>query len=191
MIKFSRLVSEKLVATNSNITCCDIRYFWIKTYRQLQMDPNHSFCKSINYNLRQNVWNKVEKSSEIRQDKKIFLSTFACFLTVITKFNPWKRDWVYGCLNPNLRLCEARYRASFPLWRLGPVLKHCKVLKYCEQNCLDYLHFQLLFTFLERVLIWLKNVTSIKKLPITKAEGFLKSNFDLNQIWKKVLTENH
>ena len=39
------------------------------------------------------------------------------------------------------------------------------------------LHFQRWFKFLEKVLIWLKNVTSIKKLPIRKVGSFLKSNF--------------
>ena len=41
------------------------------------------------------------------------------------------------------------------------------------------------------MLIWLIKVISIKKLPISKAESFLKSNFDLNQIWKIVRTQNH
>ena len=46
------------------------------------------------------------------------------------------------------------------------------------------LHFQWLFKFLEKRLIWLKKVGSIKKLLISKAENFFKSNFDLiNQIW--------
>ena len=35
------------------------------------------------YNLRQNIWNKIEKSSKSRQGKKILISTFACFLTAI------------------------------------------------------------------------------------------------------------
>ena len=39
------------------------------------------------------------------------------------------------------------------------------------------LHFQSWFKFLEKVLIWLKNVTSIKKLLISKVESFWKSNF--------------
>ena len=41
------------------------------------------------------------------------------------------------------------------------------------------------------MLIWLIKVISIKKLPISKAESFLKSNFDLSQIWKIILTQNH
>ena len=35
--------------------------------------------------------------------------------------------------------------------------------------------------------IWLKKVTSIKNLPIS----FLKSNFELNQVWEKVFTQSH
>ena len=34
-----------------------------------------------------------------------------------------------------------------------------------------------LSTFLKKVLIWLKNVTCIKKMPISKVESFLNSNF--------------
>ena len=33
----------------------------------------------------QNIWNKVDKSSKIGQDKKSLISTFACFFTVIAK----------------------------------------------------------------------------------------------------------
>ena len=40
-----------------------------------------------------------------------------------------------------------------------------------------FLHFQWWSKFLEKVLIWLKNVTSITKLQISKAEIFLKLNF--------------
>ena len=39
--------------------------------------------------------------------------------------------------------------------------------------------------FLEELLIWLKNVTFIKKLPISKVESFLKSNF-----WPKSNMQN-
>ena len=36
-----------------------------------------------------------------------------------------------------------------------------------------------------------KNVSSIKKLLISKAESFVKSNFDINQICKTVFTQSH
>ena len=46
------------------------------------------------------------------------------------------------------------------------------------------LHFQWWFRFLEKVLIWLKNVISTKKIPINKTESFLKSNIVQNHICK-------
>ena len=39
----------------------------------------------ILYNPMQNIWNKLEKSSKIGQDKKGLISTFACFLTATAK----------------------------------------------------------------------------------------------------------
>ena len=44
---------------------------------------------------------------------------------------------------------------------------------------------------MERVLIWLKEVSYIKELPISKVKSFLKTNFVLNQMWKIVLTYIH
>ena len=38
---------------------------------------------------------------------------------------------------------------------------------------------------------WLKNVSSFTKQLINKVESFLKSNFDLNQRYKILLTQNH
>ena len=48
------------------------------------------------------------------------------------------------------------------------------------------------FKFLgkKNMLIWLKNVNYVKKLPINNGESFLESNFDLNQICKILLTRN-
>ena len=39
----------------------------------------------ICYNLGQNNWNKIEKSSKTGQEKKSLISSFACFLTAIAK----------------------------------------------------------------------------------------------------------
>ena len=39
--------------------------------------------------------------------------------------------------------------------------------------------------------IWLEKVSSITKVVIRKGESFLKSNFDLNQMGKIVLKQNH
>ena len=41
--------------------------------------------RSVNYNPGQNIWNKIKKSSKTGQDKKVLISTFACFLTAIAK----------------------------------------------------------------------------------------------------------
>ena len=43
------------------------------------------FKSLLNYKLRQNIWNKIEKSSQIGQHNKSLISTFQCFLTVIVK----------------------------------------------------------------------------------------------------------
>ena len=81
------------------------------------------------------------------------------------------------------------------MWRIRLVLKRCKVLKYYDQDCLNFfccsLHFLRWFHFLKKVLIWLKNVSSIKKLRINKVKSFPKSNFDQNQIFKIALTQSH
>ena len=47
------------------------------------------------------------------------------------------------------------------------------------------LHLQWWFRFLEKVLMWLKNVTSIKNLPTSNVESFLKPNF-----WPKSNVQN-
>ena len=53
------------------------------------------------------------------------------------------------------------------------------------------MHFQWSIMFLKKKgLIWLKKVSSIKKLPIRTVESFLKSNFELNQTFKMVLLQN-
>ena len=39
----------------------------------------------IFYNPGQNIWNKIEKSSETGQEKKSLLCVFGCFLTVIAE----------------------------------------------------------------------------------------------------------
>ena len=43
----------------------------------------HSF--GIAYNLGQNIWNKMEKSSKSGQEKKSLVSVLTCFLTAIAK----------------------------------------------------------------------------------------------------------
>ena len=43
------------------------------------------FDIQTDYNLGQNIWNKIEKSSKVGQGKKSLMSTFVCFLTAIVK----------------------------------------------------------------------------------------------------------
>ena len=33
------------------------------------------------------------------------------------------------------QVCYVRYQVPFCLWRRGPVLKHCKVPNYYDQDC--------------------------------------------------------
>ena len=81
----------------------------------------------------------------------------------------------------------------FYLWPIRPALK-CKVPKYYDQ---DYLKiFLLLYTLPMMIQVTGKSIhltqknTSIEKLQISKVESFLKSNFDLTQICKIVLSKN-
>ena len=43
------------------------------------------FWKWNTYNPGRNFWKRIEKSSNIRQEEKSLIFTFACFLTVIAK----------------------------------------------------------------------------------------------------------
>ena len=91
--------------------------------------------------------------------------------------------------NSNTKFAILDIKFSFYLLWIGYVLKYCKVPKYYDQDCLKIffcsLHFQWWLKFLEKVLISLKNVISIKKIPISKVESSLKSNF-----WPKSNIQN-
>ena len=77
------------------------------------------------------------------------------------------------------QVCYTRYQVSFYLKWIGSLL-YCKVRKHYDHDCLKI--FFLIFTIpmvikiSEKMAIWLKNFTSIKKLPITKVESYLKWN---------------
>ena len=82
---------------------------------------------------------ELDKFSKIEQDQKVLISTFASFLTAIAKISPHRFEIfskVPKILSPKSRgnfvyqVCYSRYHVSFYLWRIGPVLKHCKVPKY-------------------------------------------------------------
>ena len=78
---------------------------------------------------------------------------------------------------------------------MGSVLKHCKVPKCHDQDCLKILF--LLFTVPVLIEISGRNAylaqkfCSGKNLSISKGESFLESIFDLNQICKILSTQNH
>ena len=55
--------------------------------------------------------------------------------------------------------------------------------------CFCPLHFQWWFNFFEKILIWLKKVSSVKKVTISNDESFLEAIFDLKQIGKILLTQ--
>ena len=48
------------------------------------------------YNLRQNNWNKMEKSSKTGQEKKSLVSVFSNFQLLLPKPNFFKGDWALG-----------------------------------------------------------------------------------------------
>ena len=92
-------------------------------------------------------------------------------------------------------VCDARYQVSFYLRQVGPVLKHCKVPKHYDQYCLKSFVLccicKWLLTFLEKAFVWLKEVSCITKLPISKVESFMKSNLNLNHICEVKFTQVH
>ena len=59
-----------------------------------------------------------------------------------------------------------------------------------RKSFLYFLQFQWLFKILEKWLIWLNIVISIQKLLIRKVESFLKSNWNVDQTSKTMLTQN-
>ena len=83
------------------------------------------------------------------------------------------------------QVCYTKYQYLFYLRQVGPVLKNCKVPKYYDQDCLQI--FPLLSTVpvpVSRKKVHLaQKVSSIKKLPVNKAESFLMPNIDLKQIY--------
>ena len=52
------------------------RFNWLRSF---------TFDLNENCNQRQNIYNRIEKSSKIGQGKKSLISTCACFVTAIAK----------------------------------------------------------------------------------------------------------
>ena len=52
----------------------------------------------------QNIWHEVGKHSKIGQNYKNFITTFACFLLLLPKFNLWKEYLDTNlCLHQNMK----------------------------------------------------------------------------------------
>ena len=107
----------------------------------------------------QNIWNKIEKSSKIGQEKKSLISTFEGFLTAIAKvkfleerldtrlctYLNLKFFWYFLIsLNPQILRCSATciqlffildIKFRFTCDKSVLVLKQYKVLKYYDQDC--------------------------------------------------------
>ena len=80
----------------------------------------------------QSISNKIEKSSKTGQDKKSLISTFACFLTVNAQV-----QFAQGALGTSLhQVCLSSYQVLFYFCLIKFVLKHCKVPKYYQKDCL-------------------------------------------------------
>ena len=105
------------------------------------------------------------------------------------------------CLHPSLRFfCFARqlvrqplhrvcctwYQVSFYLWWIGPWLMHCTVPKFYKQDYLKIFYFlstlPMVIEISEKSAILAQKSYFYQKLPISKVESFLKSNFDLRKI---------
>ena len=92
------------------------------------------------------------------------------------------------------QFCYNKYKVLLYLWLIQPALKHSKVLKCFNKDCLKIL---ILFSTLSMIIqvseestFLAKKFSFIKKLIIIKIESFLKWNFDLNQTCKLLLTQN-
>ena len=59
------------------------------------------------------------------------------------------------------------------------------------ENLSFFCTFPIMIQFSEKSLTCLKQVSFIKKPPISNAEIFPKRHFDLNQIYKILLSQNH
>ena len=59
-------------------------------------------------------------------------------------------------------ICYTTYHVSFYLWLIWPVLTHCKVPKYYEQDCLNFFFF-LISTLPEKIGISEKKAHFLQK----------------------------
>ena len=114
--------------------------------------------------LGKNIWNKIEKKS--------LISTLAVFWLLLPKFITGReighvstQIWDFPDISLFIKtlslrqlvyqVCYTRNHVPFYLWLIGSVLKHCKVQKYYDQDCLKILF--LLSTLLVKIQISWKN----------------------------------
>ena len=75
-----------------------------------------------------------------------------------------------------------KYRVSFYLWLFGSILSHCKVSQYYDQDCLNILFLvsalPVMIQISGNMLIWIKEVSLRKEIPVRNGESFLESIFD-------------
>ena len=79
------------------------------------------------------------------------------------------------------------------IWTCGKLLKIVKILWPALSANFSFALYTSIddSTIWEEYQFWLQNVTLFKKQLSDKVESFLKSNFDLNQRYKIVLTQKH
>ena len=139
----------------------------IQNVKKLKFEKERAELRLCSDSPGQNIWNKIEKSSKNGQKKNSLIFPFAFFLLLLPKFNFWnQRLGTRVCLHPNLRFSK--------YFLISLDLKVIWKSSFCS------LHLQWWFKFLERMLIWFKKVSSVKKAPIRNSESFQKSIFDLN-----------
>ena len=83
------------------------------------------------------------------------------------------------------QVCYNRYHVSFYLWLIGSVLNIVKFQNITTKTLWQFsfcsLYVQMMIQISgKKMLIWFKNVNSIKKLAISNGESFLESIFDPN-----------
>ena len=92
----------------------------------------------------------------------------------------------YGKLGRQLvdQVCCSRYHVSLYWCLTGSVLRHCKIPKYYDQDCLKSLFLlstdPMMIEISGKMLIWCKKFSSVKKVPKSNSDMFLQSVFDLN-----------
>ena len=116
---------------------------------------------------------ELGKFGKIEQGQKVLISTFASFLTAIAKISPHRFEIfskIHKILSPKSRgnfvyqVCYSRYHVSFYLWRIGPVLKHCKVPKYQDHDYKCITKSGLTNQCSENVKKFKKNITGVSRV---------------------------